>query len=143
MNSKQITVRNDRTEAFKKFVVVNGLLAMSTFVLDSGLQDTALFSLLVGGAGVLVCLGLLVYYGKHLVASREYFVLDESGIRATDDSFQVNWEDAERFYFDRGRTFVHLVVKTKRGTVLSATTGNVISVKKLTGLLREYGAKVI
>lgn len=143
MDRRQVTVRNDKMEAFKKFAVVVGLMAMSAFVLYFGIQDTSLFSLLLGGAGVLVCLVLLVYYGKYLVADRVYFILDESGIRSADDSFQVKWEEAERFYYDRGRTFVHLVAKTKNGAIISATTGNVISVKSLTALLQGYGATVI
>lgn len=139
---KRFVVENDKTEAFKKWILSFLFVVGGAYFTNLGIVEDRLRYTLVGAVTCVFFLYPLYHYTRYLVVSTPLLILDDQGISTEDRTQAMTWEEAEHFYFDRGRAFVRLVGKKKTGELISFPTHSVISTKRLTSVLKEYGAKV-
>lgn len=142
MKKERLVVGNDRAEAFKKWILSVLFVVGGAYFTTLGIEEDKVRYSVIGAITCVFFLYPLYHYTRYLVVRKPLLILDSRGISTEDKTQAMSWEEAEHFYFDRGRAFVRLVGKKKTGELISFPTHSVISTKKLTSVLKEYGAKV-
>lgn len=143
MEKKQIVVHNDRAEALKKWMLSLFFVSGGVYLINLGIAEDKLRYLVAGTITAVFFFYPLYHYAKYIVLSRPLLILDNDGVSTEDGTHLMRWGEVKHFYFDRGRAFVRLAGVKETGELVSFPIYSVISVKKLTAVLRGFGARVV